>query len=85
MKFDEITVNIDTTLQKLPNLVPSAFKVCGKVISDKPQHVSFTHIQSSMLIETDTDEKTEFCKYLSPGQYEVSVKVENEDNENGVQ
>ncbi|KAH1023307.1 hypothetical protein HUJ04_012539 [Dendroctonus ponderosae] len=85
VKFDEVTVNIDTTMQKLPNLVPSAFKVCGKVISDKPQHVSVTHTQSSMLVETDTDEKTEFCKYLSPGQYEVSVKVGDEDNENGIQ
>ncbi|XP_050313690.1 nodal modulator 2 [Anthonomus grandis grandis] len=85
MLFDEITFNIETSLSTLPDLVPSAYKVCGRVINEKPQRIIFTKIGSSSLIETVSDELQEFCEFLPPGQYEVSVRVNSEDIKNGLQ
>lgn len=84
LQFIERTLNIDPSLTTLPDLVPSAFKVCGKVISDKPQRVTFSQIGSTNLIQTVTNEQ-EFCQYLAPGRYEISVQVSDEDRLKGLQ
>ncbi|XP_060516095.1 BOS complex subunit NOMO3 [Cylas formicarius] len=83
--FDEITLYIDTNIKMLPDLVPSAFKVCGEVISDKPQAVAFSKIGSTDFVTTKTNFDNQFCQYLAPGNYKVQVLISEEDKKNRVQ
>ncbi|KAL1492503.1 hypothetical protein ABEB36_010747 [Hypothenemus hampei] len=82
--FTAVTINVEPSLAKLPNLIPTAFLVCGKVVSDKSETVRFQSTDSSLHVVTQMNKNQEFCQYLGPGTYEVSVIVNEQDNENNV-
>ncbi|KAJ8945589.1 hypothetical protein NQ314_009109 [Rhamnusium bicolor] len=83
--FEEIIVRINPSLQELPDILPSAFKVCGEVTSDHSQIVTFSKVGSTKYVQTETFQDGSFCQYLSPGKYEVQVVVSNEDKQKGLQ
>ncbi|XP_066258919.1 BOS complex subunit NOMO3 [Euwallacea similis] len=82
--FNEVIVNIEPSLSSLPTLTPSAFKVCGKVVSEKPHTVAFSQVGTTNLILSETSQQ-QFCQYLAPGKYDISVKVSDEDSNKGLQ
>uniref|UniRef100_V5G516 Nodal modulator 3 n=1 Tax=Anoplophora glabripennis TaxID=217634 RepID=V5G516_ANOGL len=84
--FEEILVRVNPSLQELPDILPSAFKVCGEVASDHSQIVTFSKVGSTQFIQTETSPHDgSFCQYLSPGQYQVQVLVSDEDKQKGLQ
>ncbi|CAH0562230.1 unnamed protein product [Brassicogethes aeneus] len=82
--FAEKTLNINPNLDKLPNIIPSSYRVCGKVLSDEIQTIKFSKIGSSV-IQTSTDQTGKFCEFLPSGKYEVEVNVNNADQQKGLQ
>ncbi|CAG9855021.1 unnamed protein product [Phyllotreta striolata] len=86
LQFDEISIPIDTSLPELPDIFPSAFKICGSVTSDRPQQINFVKVGSTKLLQTLSSAiDGTFCEYLSPGKYEVQVIVGSSDKEKGLQ
>ncbi|KAJ8923473.1 hypothetical protein NQ315_010051 [Exocentrus adspersus] len=84
--FEEILVRVNPNLQELPDILPSAFKVCGQVASDHSQIVTFSKVGSTKFVQTETSPQDgSFCQYLSPGQYSVQVLVSDEDKQKGLQ
>ncbi|KAJ8968511.1 hypothetical protein NQ317_016159 [Molorchus minor] len=84
--FEETIVRINPSLQELPDLLPSAFRVCGEVASDNSQIITFSKVGSTSFIQTETSPIDGiFCQFLSPGKYDVQVVVSEEDKQKGLQ
>ncbi|CAH1153826.1 unnamed protein product [Phaedon cochleariae] len=84
--FEEVLVQINPSSPELPNIIPSAFKVCGMVTSDHSQIVTFTKFGSTKFIQTETSNiDGSFCQYLLPGKYDVQVVVDEEEKQSGIQ
>lgn len=84
--FDETNIHIDPSLNELPAIFPSAFKICGTVTSDHPQKVTFSKIGSTKLIQTlSSATDGSFCEFLALGKYEVQVVVSDAEKEKGLQ
>lgn len=89
--FNEVSVKISPSSPELPVLIPAAYKVCGKVtLSAKGtlhhRKVSVQNIAATFNKEIDTDPRTgEFCLYLAPDRYQLSVVVSAEERAEGLQ
>nr|XP_003706916.1 PREDICTED: nodal modulator 3 isoform X2 [Megachile rotundata] len=89
--FNEISVKISPSSTQLPVLIPAAYKVCGKVtLSAKGtlhhRKVAIQNTAATFNKEIDTDPKTgEFCLYLAPDRYQLSVIVNAEERAEGLQ
>ncbi|KAJ8983444.1 hypothetical protein NQ317_013207 [Molorchus minor] len=84
--FEETIVRINPSLQELPDLLPSAFRVCGEVASDNSQIITFSKVGTTSFIQTETSPIDGiFCQFLSPGKYDVQVVVSEEDKQKGLQ
>ncbi|XP_017891823.1 nodal modulator 3 [Ceratina calcarata] len=89
--FNDKSVKISPSSPELPVLVPAAYKVCGKVtLSAKGtlhhRKVSIQNTAATFTKEIETDPKTgEFCVYLSPDRYQLSVVVSAEERAKGLQ
>lgn len=84
-------MKISPSSPELLVLIPSAYKVSGKVtLSAKGtlhfRKVSIQNTAATFNKELDTDEKTgEFSVYLAPDKYQLSVIVSNEEKTKGLQ
>ncbi|KYM94379.1 PREDICTED: nodal modulator 3 [Cyphomyrmex costatus] len=91
VQFSERTVKISPTSPELPILVPSAYKVSGKVtLSAKGtlhfRRISIQNTAATFYEEFDTNEKTgEYSVYLAPDKYQLSVIVSTEEKTKGLQ
>ncbi|TGZ54225.1 Nodal modulator 2 [Temnothorax longispinosus] len=91
VQFSERTVKISPTSPELPVLIPSAYKVSGKVtLSAKGtlhfRRISIQNTAATFYKELDTDEKTgEYSVYLAPDKYQLSVVVSTEEKTKGLQ
>lgn len=91
VQFSEKTVKISPTSPELPVLVPSAYKVSGKVtLSAKGtlhfRKLSIQNTAATFYKELNTDEKTgEYSVYLAPDKYQLSVIVSTEEKTKGLQ
>jgi len=91
VQFSERTVKISPTSPELPVLVPSAYKVSGKVtLSAKGtlhfRRISIQNTAATFYKELDTNEKTgEYSVYLAPDKYQLSVVVSTEEKTKGLQ
>ncbi|XP_076247163.1 BOS complex subunit NOMO3 isoform X2 [Calliopsis andreniformis] len=89
--FDEKMVKISPSSPELPILIPSAYKVCGKVtLSAKGtlhhRKVSVQNTAATFNKDIESDPKTgEFCLYLAPDKYQLSVVVNAEERAKGLQ
>ncbi|KAK1126581.1 hypothetical protein K0M31_004211 [Melipona bicolor] len=89
--FDDKLVKISPSSPELPVLIPSAYKVCGKVILSIKggldyRKVSIQNTAATFSKEIETDAKTgEFCIYLNPDTYQLSVIVSAEERAKGLQ
>lgn len=83
--FKEVSVKLNPN-SKIPDLLPTSYKVCGTVISDKSQSVTFSQVGGTTVITTLSDSNSgQFCEYINPGKYQVQVVVDNADSEKGMQ
>ncbi|XP_011332456.1 nodal modulator 3 isoform X2 [Ooceraea biroi] len=91
VQFSEKTVKISPSSPELPVLVPSAYKVSGKVtLSAKGtlhfRKLSIQNTAATFYKELDTDETTgEYFVYLAPDKYQLSVIVSTEEKTKGLQ
>ncbi|XP_015587289.1 nodal modulator 2 isoform X2 [Cephus cinctus] len=91
VQFEEKVVKISPNSPEFPTLSPSSYKVCGRVtLSAKGtlhhRKVAIHKVGSTFYEEIDTDPKTgEFCLYLIPGKYQLSVIVTTEEKSKGLQ
>ena len=89
--FDDKLVKISPSSPELPVLIPAAYKVCGKVILSIKggldyRKVSIQNTAATFSKEIETDAKTgEFCIYLTPDTYQLSVSVSAEERAKGLQ
>ncbi|XP_025074789.1 nodal modulator 3 [Pogonomyrmex barbatus] len=91
VQFSEKTVKISPTSPELPVLIPSSYKVSGKVtLSAKGtlhfRRISIQNTAATFYKELDTNEKTgEYSVYLAPDKYQLSVIVSTEEKAKGLQ
>ncbi|KAK9890285.1 hypothetical protein WA026_010388 [Henosepilachna vigintioctopunctata] len=84
--FEETVLKINPNLQALPDIAPSAFKICGKVESEQSQLVTIVKVGSTFLKNVFTNPQSrKFCEYLPRGTYEVQVQVKQTEQEKGLQ
>lgn len=86
MEFDKTEIKINLNTLKLSDIFPTSYKVCGEVVSDKPQVVKITKLGTKEEIEvTVVADNAFFCQYLTLGKYQIQVLVDEEDASKGVQ
>ena len=91
VQFSERTVKISPISPELPVLVPSAYKVSGKVtLSAKGtlhfRRISIQNTAATFYKELDTNENTgKYSVYLAPDKYQLSVIVSTEEKTKGLQ
>lgn len=91
VQFSERTVKISPISPELPVLIPSAYKVSGKVtLSAKGtlhfRRISVQNTAATLYKQLDTNEKTgEYSVYLAPDKYQLSVVVSTEEKTKGLQ
>ncbi|CAD1476709.1 unnamed protein product [Heterotrigona itama] len=91
LMFDDKLVKISPSSPEFPVLTPAAYKVCGKVILSTKgaldyRKVSIQNTAATFSKEIETDAKTgEFCIYLNPDTYQLSVIVSADERAEGLQ
>lgn len=87
VQFTDHTVKIIGTNPHIPDIVVSAFKVCGAVVSGKSQKVAITKHASTFHTETQSagDGSGKWCTYLPNGKFSVEVLTSGEEKQQGVQ
>ncbi|KAL0132278.1 hypothetical protein PUN28_000219 [Cardiocondyla obscurior] len=91
VQFGDKTVKISSTSPELPVMIPSAYKVSGKVtLSAKGtlhfRRLSIQNTAATFYKELNTNEKTgEYSVYLAPDKYQLSVIVSTEEKTKGLQ
>ncbi|OAD52229.1 Nodal modulator 1 [Eufriesea mexicana] len=89
--FNYKSVKISPSSPELPVLIPTAYKVCGKVTLSAKGTLNYRKVfiqntAATFTKEIETDAKTgEFCVYLSPDTYQLSVIVTAEERAKGLQ
>ncbi|XP_054737233.1 BOS complex subunit NOMO1 [Anastrepha obliqua] len=86
LKFDEIEVNLQITTSSIADLVPVAYEVCGKVVSQKSYVVGITkHVSSFHTTVSSKAETGEWCTFLTSGKFNIEVLTTDADKTSGVQ
>jgi hypothetical protein len=71
---------------EIPDLFPKSYRICGTVVSDKSQTVTFSQVGQTKIVTTVSDMNSgRFCEFLSPGKYHVQVVVDIADSKKGLQ
>lgn len=86
MEFADHTVKISSTNPSIPDIIVSAFKVCGQIVSEKSYTVSIKgqSIPFHTTVQTQIP-SGEWCTFLENGRYNIEVIVNNDDRANGIQ
>ncbi|XP_058808695.1 BOS complex subunit NOMO1 [Phymastichus coffea] len=91
VKFEEKTVKVSPSNPELPVLMPSAYKIFGKVSSStkaslKNRKVLIKNISSNENLEVEINANTgEWAIYLKPAKYQLNVIVSDEEKAKGLQ
>lgn len=87
VQFTDHTVKISGSNPHIPDIVVSAFKVCGAVISAKSQRVAITKLASTFHVEVSSadDGSGKWCAHLPNGKFSVEVLTSGEERQRGVQ
>ncbi|XP_018334048.1 nodal modulator 1 [Agrilus planipennis] len=86
VKFDDQVINISPNTLNLPVITPSAYQICGTVLSKNSQVVEIFDANKSKIsaIESKTG-SGEFCGYLPPGKYQLQIRVSAVEENAGIQ
>lgn len=89
--FDEVPVKVNLNNPELPTIIPSAFKVTGKVLSSTKvslvgRKVLLQNLNTNELKEISVDSGNgQWSVYVSPGKYQSSVGVTDDEKTKGLQ
>jgi hypothetical protein len=83
--FKEVAIKMNPN-SEIPDLFPKSYRICGTVVSDKSQTVTFSQVGQTKIVTTVSDMNSgRFCEFLSPGKYHVQVVVDIADSKKGLQ
>jgi len=86
LQFEPLQVKTQISTPTLPVIVPSAYEVCGKVVSPKSFVVGITKTGSTFHTTVTTKpESGSWCAYLPAGKYNFEVLTTDADKSSGVQ
>ncbi|KAH8306904.1 hypothetical protein KR044_000535 [Drosophila immigrans] len=86
LQFEPVQVKTHFLTPTLPVIVPSAYEVCGKVVSPKSYVVGITKAGSTFHTTATTKaESGSWCAYLPAGKYNFEVLTTDADKSSGVQ
>nr|NP_610551.1 uncharacterized protein Dmel_CG1371 [Drosophila melanogaster]AAF58849.1 uncharacterized protein Dmel_CG1371 [Drosophila melanogaster]AOQ13933.1 CG1371-PA [synthetic construct] len=86
LQFSPLQVKAQINTASLPTIVPSAYEVCGKVVSPKSHNVGLTKIGSTFHSSASTNAETgNWCAFLPVGKYTIEVLTTDADKAAGVQ
>ena len=96
LRFDDTTIKVSPSSPQIRPIAPTSYKVCGSVkldskssinVRDNNRKIAVENVAvSSFREEIPTNSKTgEYCLYLAPGTYQLSVIVSNEEKTKGLQ
>ncbi|KAH8252554.1 hypothetical protein KR032_000575 [Drosophila birchii] len=86
LQFSPLQVKAQINTASLPTIVPSAYEVCGKVVSPKSHNVGLTKSGSTFHTTAVTKPETgNWCAFLPVGKYTIEVLTTDADKAAGVQ
>lgn len=86
VQFTERTVKISMASPSIPDLVVSAFKVCGQVLSQDSYTIAITKHASTYHTQATSQKDTgEWCTYLPSGKYSIQILTSTDDTAQGIQ
>lgn len=86
VQFEERTVKISIASPSIPDIVVSAFKVCGQVLSQDSYTIAITKHASTFHTQATSQKDTgEWCSYLPSGRYSIQILTSTDDTAQGIQ
>lgn len=86
VQFTERNVKISVANPSIPDIVVSAFKVCGLVLSQQSYTIAITKHASTFHTQATSQRETgEWCTYLASGKYSIQILTSSEDLASGIQ
>lgn len=86
VQFTETVVTISPENPTIPDIIASAYKVCGQVLSEDSYTIAITRHSSTYHTQaTSVKDTGEWCTYLAPGRYAVQILTSADDSANGIQ
>lgn len=86
VQFEERSVKISIANPSIPDIVVSAFKVCGLVLSQNSYTIAITKHASTFHTQATSQKGTgEWCTFLPPGKYSIQILTSSEDLASGIQ
>lgn len=86
VQFEERNVKISISNPSIPDIVVSAFKVCGLVLSQQSYTIAITKHASTFHTQATSQKETgEWCTFLAPGKYSIQILTSSEDLASGIQ
>lgn len=86
VQFDERSVKISIANPSIPDIIVSAFKVCGLVLSQQSYTIAITKHASTFHTQATSQKGTgEWCTFLPPGKYSIQILTSSEDLASGIQ
>lgn len=86
VQFIERSVRISMASPSIPDIVVSAFKVCGQVLSQDSYTIAITKHASTFHTQATSQKSTgEWCTYLPSGRYSIQILTSMDDTAQGIQ
>lgn len=86
VQFTDRIVKISLANPSVPDIVVSAFKVCGQVVSQRSFTVAITKHSSTFHTQAISKAGTgQWCTYLPTGRFSVEILTSDDDKAQGIQ
>lgn len=86
LQFEPLQVKTQITTPNLPTILPSAYEVCGNVVSQKSYVVGITKAGSTFHTTATTKaDSGKWCAFLPAGKYSFEVLTTDADKASGIQ
>lgn len=86
LQFAPLQVKAQISTPSLPTIVPSAYEVCGNVVSQKSYVVGITKVGSTFHTTATTEPQSgSWCAFLPAGKYSFEVLTTDTDKASGIQ
>lgn len=86
VQFVDRTVKISIASPSIPDIVVSAFKVCGQVLSQDSYTIAITKHSSTFHTQATSQKGSgEWCSYLASGRYSIQILTSTDDTAQGIQ
>lgn len=80
LQFNEQTIKVSTANPIIPDILVSAFKVCGQVVSQQSHTVALTKHSSTFHTQVNSEPETgNWCVYLPNGRFSAEILSSSDD------